>query len=445
MLRIFSIFVVMSSLATVSFAQDTARMEQVIQTYVAGGDFIGSVLVARGSDILLSKGYGPANFEWDIPNSPATKFRIASITKQFTAAAILLLEERGKLKVEDPVKKYLPEAPSSWDKITIFHLLTHTAGFGELAPPPGAAPIENSPLEAAVARSQSRPLVSQPGETFLYSDQTYLVLGHLIQKISGQSYETFLQENILKPQGLIDTGLDNPAILSRRASVYTATRNGLVNSYPAYRIVPNTGSGMYSTTEDLLRWQIALFGGKVLSPASLQKMTIPFKGDYGFGLYVRAAAGRKLYRHGGGSFATLEHFPESKITVVVIGNLNISPAQEIAGLLGALAHGDTIQLPSERNVLTLTPDILAKYVGVYQIPNGQTFTITLEGAQLMAQPRGGNKLPLLAESDTTFFPSGQNIRVEFVKDTDGLVTELILHAGTRQQRAPRTNITTPVR
>jgi CubicO group peptidase (beta-lactamase class C family) len=122
-------FVLLTSLgaATVCLAQDVGRMDQVVQSYVDKATFAGSVLVARGSDVIVSKGYGLANVEWNIPSSPSARFKIASITKQFTAAAILLLEERSRLKIDEPVKTYLPEAPPAWDQITLFHLLTHTA------------------------------------------------------------------------------------------------------------------------------------------------------------------------------------------------------------------------------------------------------------------------------------------------------------------------------
>ena len=122
------IILLVSSIAIICPAQDAARMDQIAQSYVNNKTFMGTVLVARGDQVLLSKGYGSANLEWNIPNAPNTKFRLGSVTKQFTAASILLLEERGKLKTDDPVKKYIPEAPAAWDKITLFHLLTHTAG-----------------------------------------------------------------------------------------------------------------------------------------------------------------------------------------------------------------------------------------------------------------------------------------------------------------------------
>ena len=115
-------------LAAAGLSQDVSRMDQAVQSYVSDKKFMGSVLVARGGEVLLSKGYGSANLEWNIPNAPTTKFRLGSVTKQFTAATILLLEQRGKLKTDDPVKKFMPDAPATWDKITIFHLLTHTSG-----------------------------------------------------------------------------------------------------------------------------------------------------------------------------------------------------------------------------------------------------------------------------------------------------------------------------
>jgi CubicO group peptidase (beta-lactamase class C family) len=423
-------------------AQDTVRMEQVIQSFTEKGEFTGTVLVARGSDMLFSKAYGHANREEQTPNTAATKFRVASITKQFTAAAILLLEERGKLKIDDPVKKYLPEAPASWDRMTIFHLLTHTAGLPGLGMPladkAGPAAADRS-LAAVVARLMERPLSSAPGEIFTYGNAAYFVLGHLIQKISGQSYEAFLQENVFVPLGMRDSGLENPTVLAGRATHYTATPQGVVSTPTPEGAQPSTAAGMISTAGDLLRWQVGLFSAKVLSQASLKKMTTPFKGDYGLGVYVRTVDGRKAITHGGGAppFANLTYFPDSKITVVVLGNLNISPANELAAFAGALAHGDTVALASEKKAIDVAPEVLAKYVGVYDMGSGQTFTIALEGSGLTAQPPGGNKLPMLAESETMFFFRDMNVRVEFIKDSTGAVTEMVIHQGTRQTRLPR--------
>ena len=200
-----------------------SRIDQIVESYVANKQFMGTVLVARGGDVLFSKGYGSANLEWAIPNTPATKFRLGSITKQFTAASILLLEERGKLKVDDPVKKYLPDAPGAWDKITIFHVLTHTAGIPNFTSFPDYRTTEAvaTTPEKLVARFRDKPLDFEPGEKWNYSNSGYVLLGYLIEKISGQSYEKFLQENIFTPLGMKDSGYDsNFAVIARRATGY---------------------------------------------------------------------------------------------------------------------------------------------------------------------------------------------------------------------------------
>jgi CubicO group peptidase (beta-lactamase class C family) len=167
---------------------------------------------------------GRSNLEWDIPNSPSTKFRLGSITKQFTAACILLLEERGKLKVEDPVKKYMPDAPAAWDKMTIFNLLTHTSGipsFTGFRDYHSTEAIATTP-ELLVARFRDKPLEFQPGEKWNYSNSGYVLLGYLIEKISQQSYRQFVQENIFNPLGMKDSGYDsNSEIILHRASGYT--------------------------------------------------------------------------------------------------------------------------------------------------------------------------------------------------------------------------------
>ena len=169
-------------LASTAFAQDAARMEQVIQSHVQNRTFMGSVLVAKGDTVLLNKSYGSASLELDVPNAPATKFRIGSITKQFTAASILLLEERGKLATSDPIKKHMPDAPAAWDGITLHHLLTHTSGipnftgFKEYATLRGVS----TTVDKTIAVFRDKQLDFPPGEKMVYSNSGYLVLGYVI-------------------------------------------------------------------------------------------------------------------------------------------------------------------------------------------------------------------------------------------------------------------------
>src|SRR5579871_4957161 len=337
--RMYSRLFIVTLFVVTSYAQN-ASLEAIVQPYVSAKTFMGTVLVARGNDILINKGYGMANLEWDIPNSPPTKFRLGSITKQFTAACILLLEERGKLKIDDPVKKYMPDAPAAWDKITIFHVLTHTSGIPSFTGFPDYRSTEAfaTTPEKLVARFRDKPLDFQPGEKWSYSNSGYVLLGYLIEKLSGESYARFVQENLFTPQGMADSGYDShAAIIRHRASGYAPEAGGIVNAGYIDMTIPHAAGALYSTTEDLLRWERALFGGKVLSAESLRKMTTPFKNNYAFGLGVKETGGRKLISHNGGieGFNTfLGYYPAEKVTVVVLGNLNSRVIEEIAAKLG---------------------------------------------------------------------------------------------------------------
>ena len=432
-------------LAAAGLAQNVSRMEQVVQSYVSDKKFMGSVLVARGGAVLLSKGYGSANLEWNIPNSPATKFRLGSITKQFTAASILLLEDRGKLKTNVPVKKFMPDAPAAWDKITIFHLLTHTSGIPSFTSFPEYAsqePFATTP-EKLVARFRDKPLDFQPGEKWSYSNSGYVLLGYLLEKVSGESYETFVQENIFGPLGMKDSGYDsNSAVISRRAAGYAPGKDGPKNAGFIDMSVPFSAGALYSTTEDLLRWEQGLFGGKLLSAASLAKMTTPFKDDYACGVGVRAVSGHKVIDHGGGieGFNTfLAYYPEDKLTVVALSNLNRDAPEQIVTHLAAVARGEKEELASERKEITIASKVLEQYVGTYELAPKVNMMITVEGGQLISQVSGQGKVPLFATSETKFSPKVVDAEIEFGKDDKGAVTYLVLHQGGRDMKAPRTS------
>jgi CubicO group peptidase (beta-lactamase class C family) len=411
-------------------------MEQIIQSYVADHRFMGSVLVARDGKILLDKGYGFANLEWQVPDTPTTKFRLGSITKQFTAASILLLEERGKLKTDDPVKKYMPDAPAAWDKITIFHLLTHTSGIPSFT---GFSDFPTRQLQDMTPQQlvdwfRDKPLEFEPGTKWNYSNSGYVLLGYLIEKISGQSYAGFVQQNIFTPLAMKDSGYDsNSAIIEHRASGYAPGKNGPENAGYVNMTVPLSAGGLYSTTEDLLRWEQGLFGGKLLTPASLAKMTTPFKENYAFGLGVSTEGGHKVIAHNGGiqGFNTaLAYYPDDKLVVAVLGNLNGGAPDQIANLLGKVALGEKVVLPAERKEVTLPPQSLQKYVGNYELTfPGQSvpFVITLEEGKLLAQLGKQPRFPIFAESETLFFYKVVDAQVEFMKNDKGDISGLVLH------------------
>lgn len=388
----------------------------------------------------MDKGYGFANLEWQVSNTPTTKFRLGSITKQFTAASILLLEERGKLKVEDPVKKYMPDAPAAWDKVTIFHLLTHTSGIPSFTSFPDyeTKQAQSMTPQQLVDWFKDKPLEFEPGTKWNYSNSGYVLLGYLIEKISGQSYADFVQQNIFTPLGMKDSGYDsNSALIEHRASGYSRGKDGPVNAGFVNMTVPLSAGALYSTTEDLLRWEEGLFGGKVLKPESLAKMTTPFKEDYAFGLGVTTTKGHKMIAHNGGiqGFNTsLIYYPDDKLVVAVLANLNGPFADQLAAQLGEVAHGEKVVLASEHKAIAVSPKILAQYVGTYELAPTFSITITLEGDSLMAQATNQRKNPIFAESETLFFLKVVDAQVEFVKNDKGEVTAMILHQNGRDQK-----------
>ena len=280
-----------------------SRMDAIVRSYVDQKQFMGSVLVAEKGDVVFEKSYGFANLEWNEANASSTKYRLGSLTKQFTAASVLLLEERGKLNTADPVKKYLPDAPAAWDQVTIYHLLTHTSGIPNFTDFPDYIATQATPTtpQALVGRFRDKPLDFAPGTQYRYSNSGYVVLGFLIEAISGKTYAQFLQENIFAPLHMAESGYDvNAAILMHRASGYVPSANAPVHAGYIDMTVPFSAGGLYSTTPDLLRWQEALFGGHLLSASSLKKMTTPYRSGYACGLAVHTVAGRTVVEHAGG-------------------------------------------------------------------------------------------------------------------------------------------------
>jgi CubicO group peptidase (beta-lactamase class C family) len=289
--------------------------------------------------------------------------------------------------------------------------------------------------EKLVEWFRDKPLEFEPGTKWNYSNSGYILLGYLIEKISGQSYSDFVQQNIFTPLGMKDSGYDsNSTIIAHRAAGYTPGKSSPVNAGFVHMSIPFSAGALYSTTGDLLRWEQGLFGGKVLKAESLVKMITPFKQDYAFGLSVATNNGHKIIAHDGGiqGFNTsLAYFPDDKLVVAVLANLNGPFAGQIAGNLAKVAHGEKVVLPAERNEITVSPEILKQYVGTYELTPKFSIAITLEDGQLISQGSNQGKLPMFAESETMFFLKLVDAQVEFVKNEKGEVTNLVLHQNGR--------------
>jgi CubicO group peptidase (beta-lactamase class C family) len=423
-------------------AQDTsAKFEEYLSALAKQDRFTGSVLVAREGKVLFSKGYGMANLEFDIPNTPQTKFRLGSVTKQFAAASILLLQERGKLSVQDPVCKYVENCPKAWEPITVHHLLSHTSGIPNFTSFPDYSKTMMMPatVDSLIARFKDKPLDFQPLEKWNYSNSGYILLGHIIEKASGESFESFLHKNILDPLKMQNTGYDlHHKILKNRATGYSQTASGKVNSVYLDMTIPHAAGAMYSTTEDLYLWNEALFGDKLLAAKSREALMTVVKNDYAYGVSVNKTLNRTMVSHGGGinGFNTfLARFPVEKVTIVVLRNIDGgSPGPgKISSDLAAILFGEKYEMPAVAAVAKAAP-IVAKvdpkiydaYVGEYQLAPNFILAVRREGERLITQATGQGEIEIFPESETKFFPKVMEAKLTFVKDESGKVTHLIL-------------------
>ena len=304
----------------------------------AAGRFRGTVLLARDGEVTLRAGYGLANEEWQIPNTPATKFRIGSLTKTFTAAAVLLLAERDALRLGDEIGTRLGDLPEAWRRFTVHQLLTHTTGLRDhLAVPAkrimnrtGARPLELASLIA------TQPLLFDPGAGWSYSNTGYVLLGMLIEQAGGRPYGTFLEEEICRPLGLSSTAYDSAArIVEGRAAGYALDGGHLVNADFLDMTVPYAAGGLLSMVDDLWHWNTALHEGGFLHPDSYARMTTRYPetaradGYYGYGLFLSKPGEQDWLAHSGGVngfLAMTQYYPRGRGSLIVLSNLMHPPS-----------------------------------------------------------------------------------------------------------------------
>lgn len=427
--------------AVPSEKQITEKIDEYMKSAVEVERFSGAILVARDGKVLVSKGYGMANVELDVPNTPQTVFRLASITKQFTAAAIMMLQERGKLNTGDPFCKYLTDCPPAWQPITIRQLLTMTSGI------PGVTATELGPLRGLpvpwdqwLEATKKKPLEFAPGENFKYANTGYTLLGFIIERVSGKSYGEFLQENIFAPLGMKQTGYEDPLrIIKNRATGYRQLPGDPVTNVPyAEMIRLYAAGGIYSTTEDLLLWDKALYTDKLLSRKSIDEMFTPFKEmypgkAYAYGWWTSNKFGRQEIAHGGnlaGFITYLARYPSERVTVIVLSNNGRGSSGKISNVLSAIVFGAPYEIPKERKAVAVGSSVLDKYVGEYRFQYPPTtIIVTNENGKLMQQRNAEPKTEMFAESETKFFLKNEDIQFTFVTGADGIVTGMIVHQG----------------
>ena len=335
--------VVLAVSQRVSFAQNggvkpandhAAKIQEVLTLANKYRVFNGSALVAENGKIIYKGAFGMANMEWGIPNAPDTRFRLGSITKQFTSMLTLQLVEQGKIKLDGKISDYLPDYRKDiGEKVTIHHLLTHTSGIPSYTSQPRFfEDVSRNPYKVAdfVQKYASGNLEFEPGSKFSYNNSGYFLLGAIIEKVTGKTYEQVLKENILDPAGMKNTGYDHSdTLIPKRAAGYTKTADGYTNAAYLDMSIPYAAGSLYSTVEDLYLWDQVLYTDKLLTAASKELMYKPFLDNYAYGWSVSDASFKvndqpvQIIRHGGGinGFSTMiARFPKEKNLIVVLDN-----------------------------------------------------------------------------------------------------------------------------
>jgi CubicO group peptidase (beta-lactamase class C family) len=412
-----------------------ARAKAYMQARVGVTAFSGVVLVARSGVPLFRAAYGLANRAFDVHNSPDTKFRLGSVTKQFTAAAILLLASRGQLKLDDPVARYLSNWPPGWSAVTVRHLLTHTAGLPKLT---SAWPLQDvsalgwsalppkpqSILDLATAAERAQPLDFTPGGNFAYSNIGYVLLGEIVERVSGKPFGSFMQEEVLQPLGMIHTGVEDPrAIEPLLATGYERTDTAFTEAgYVDLRLVGGAGA-LYSTVDDLLRWDQALASARLLPAAVQQAMFTPARSDYAMGWWIQRQFGRPVQWHRGtvqGFQAFVLRYPSESLFVAVLANTQGTPVKAIGNELASLALGERYEMPRAHRPARLDTAALQRFVGEYSRADDDSdrFAISRDSTRLYLEiPVGRRAFEIFAESPREAFATWGEYYLRFDWET----------------------------
>jgi CubicO group peptidase (beta-lactamase class C family) len=433
--KLFLLLIVAVVTATnVSAQQNAQKIDLLMKQYYDYGQFNGSVLVAEKGKVIYKKGFGMANMEWAIPNQPDTRFRIGSVTKQFTAALVLQLVEEGKIKLDGKISDYLPDyRKDTGDKVTIHQLLNHTSGIPSYTSRPDFFPeISRDPYGVAdfVKKFASGDLEFEPGTKFSYNNSGYTLLGAIIEKVTGKSYETVVTERILKPLAMTNTGYDHHStLIQKRAGGYRKTANGFVNAPYLDMSIPYAAGSLYSTVEDLYKWDQSLYVDKILSAASKKLMFTPGLGNYGYGINIsdqpigKTDQKTKIIGHGGGinGFnSLLTRAVDKTQTVIILDNVGFGNYhQRITSAIIGILNGQPADPPkrsiaeslykiaTEKNVAAAIAEyrkLKAENSPMYDFSEGELNTL---GYQLVGLKRTKDAIEIF-KLNVEMFPTSAN-------------------------------------
>ncbi len=333
------------------------KMDELISKYVEYGKFNGSVLVAEKDKIILEKGYGMYDFEKRLTNKPDTRFEIGSITKQFTSMIIMRLYERGTIDMTGKLSDYLPYyRKDNGDKITIHNLLTHTSGIPNYTDDRNFMQSEvTKPItpKDLIVNYCSKDLEFEPGTKFNYSNSGYIILGAIIEEITGKQYKDVLNEEILKPLGMYDTGYEDlTKTMPNRALGYDKSQDGLKRSRPIDMTIPFAAGAMYSTVQDLYKWDRSLYTEKLITNKTKDMMFTPFLRNYAYGWDVKNfpvnGKEKKLISHSGGIFgfvSNIARVPEDDLVIIALSNFGAGQSEQLSQDVAKIIYDIPYKMP----------------------------------------------------------------------------------------------------
>ncbi|WP_236975955.1 serine hydrolase [Membranihabitans maritimus] len=391
-----------------------------------------TALVSQNGKIIYQRALGKANLEHNVPMENDMIFEIGSITKQFTAVAILMLMEEGKLSLQDDIKKYIMDYPVQGYNITIHHLLTHTSGIKSYTSikkfNPNFWRLDHTP-EEIIDSFKNEPMDFEPGEEYRYNNSGYILLGHIIEKISGISYEEFIETRIFAPLGMNHSRYGKMSeIVSGRANGYHK-QDTFINAEYLSLTVPYAAGSVLSTAKDLHLWNSAITNNELISQSTKELAFTNYKTNngeninYGYGWTINEINGSNTIEHGGGIFGFLSnsiYLPEENIYVAVFSNCDCSSPVEVSTRMAAITAGKPF--PTVEDTISIVPLHLAKWQGIYQFPDSSERIVEFSDDQLLTYIPGNTKERLLPIGPSTFIIANTFVKISFGKNNSGIIS-----------------------
>lgn len=417
---------------TISAQNQTQQFDAIVSQHYNDANAPGAtILIAKNGKTIYRKAVGKASLELDVNMIPENVFMLASITKQFTAVAILMLEEQGKLSLNDPITKFIPDYPTLGKTITVHHLLNHTSGIKSYTGMDNfveAARIDKT-LDELIDYFKNEPMDFDPGEEFRYNNSGYVLLGKIIEVLSSDTYENYIEKNMFNRLGMKSSSYgNNRELVKNRVEAYEEDGSGYVNASYLSMTLPHAAGSLTSTVDDMLKWQNALTNNTLIKSTSLDKAINGSKLnsgehiDYGYGLGEMNLKGSKGYTHSGGIFGTSTngiYLIDEDIYVIGLSNCSCNDIGAVTRNLAATAIGKPF--PTMKDVISLSEDKMKKWVGAYEFEDGAIRHIFIKDGQLnsMRESETNTVFEIFPLSESRFMFKDSGTEYKFSKSADG--------------------------